>query len=289
MRTFPDCIGCLFAQLTKMAHLHGIDDEQHARMVQELASAVPAMDLRRTPPELSRTVSDILVRHLHHDDPYAEIKRRENARAAAMLPDVRPLIDSADDPLAAAIRFATAGNIIDYGVPDLDVLEHSIEELAARDFATFDLERIRPRLNSARSILVIGDNTGEVFFDRLLIERLPHTAHITYAVRSRPVINDVLLADACEAGIDERATIVESGSQIPGTVPALCSEDFRALFDEADLIISKGQGNFETLSDERRPILFCFAVKCAIVSRHTKQPKGSLMAMASPHVDCESA
>lgn len=281
MYTLPECIGCLFAQLNKMATLHGINASTHEKMAKELAAKIPDMNLSRTPPELSRTLTDILIKHLGNNDPYLDIKKKENGRAKTMLPHVRRLIENHKDPLAMAVRFAASANIIDYGVPDLFELEHSLEDLSEKKFAAFDIELLRERINQAKEILVIGDNTGEVFFDRLLIEQLPKNTKIIYAVRSTPVINDVLLDDAKEAGIDELARVMESGSQIPGTLPSLCSKEFQNIYHNADVIISKGQGNFETLSDENRPIFFLFVVKCKAVERQIGHAKGSLMAMAT--------
>jgi damage-control phosphatase, subfamily I len=285
MKTLPECIGCFFAQLAKMSDLHGIDAKTHELMAKELARKVPEMDLGCSPPQLSRTVSDILIKHLKNDDPYLELKRMENKRAADMMDEVRSTIVNSADPLAMALKFAAAANVIDYGVPDHFALKHSAKELSEREFAVFDIETIKSKLSDASEILMLGDNTGEVFFDRLLLEQLPRSANTIYAVRSEPIINDVLLEDAREAGIDEFAEIVESGSHLPGTVPSICSEEFRTLYNRADIIISKGQGNFETLSEEKYPIIFLFAIKCHAVSKQTGHPKGSLMAMASPHFD----
>jgi uncharacterized protein with ATP-grasp and redox domains len=282
MHTLPECVGCLFAQLNKMVKLHGIDPLTHEKMVKELASKIPEMDLSRTPPELSRTLSDILIKHLGNNDPYIDIKRKENERAKSMLAHVRKIIEENKDSLAMAVKFAAAANVIDYGVPDLFELEHNLENLSDKKFSAFDIELLRRKVNQAKSILVIGDNTGEVFFDRLLIEQLPKDAKIIYAVRSMPVINDVLLDDAKEARIDELADVMESGSHIPGTMPSSCSKEFKDIYQNADVILSKGQGNFETLSDENRPIFFLFAVKCQAVERQIGHAKGSLMAMATP-------
>ena len=219
MKTLPECIGCFFAQLAKMSDLHGIDANTHELMAKELAIKVPEMNLDCSPPELSRAVTDILIKHLEKDDPYLELKQMENKRAAGMMPEVRGIIESSANPLATALRFAAAANVIDYGVPDHFALKHSTEELAKREFAIFDIETIEKQLNKARKILILGDNTGEVYFDKLLIEQLPRAAKLTYAVRSEPIINDVLLEDAHEAGIKKFAEIVESGSRLPGTVP----------------------------------------------------------------------
>lgn len=128
----------------------------------------------------------------------------------------------------------------------------------------------------ARSILYLADNAGEIVFDRILIEALP-ASRVTVAVRGGPVINDATLADAETAGIHEIATVIDNGSDAPGTLLAECSPEFRARFEAADLVIAKGQGNFETLSDTRKHIFFLLSVKCPLVAAEVGAPVGSLV------------
>ena len=125
----------------------------------------------------------------------------------------------------------------------------------------------------AQSILYLADNAGEIAFDRLLVEQIP-TERVTVAVRGHPVINDATLHDAQAVGLDRIVEVVENGSDAPGTILKDCSADFRRRFAEADLIIAKGQGNFESLYDAPGNLLFLFKVKCSVVAGHVRQPIG---------------
>jgi len=137
---------------------------------------------------------------------------------------------------------------------------------------SFDYQEFKYALNNAESILYLGDNTGEIVFDKLLIEELSNMlpdVKITYVVRDKPVINDALMEDAVSCGLDKIVDVISSGCDAPGTILDLCSKEFLKLYESAELIISKGQGNFETLADEKRPIFFLFKVKCPVIANHT--------------------
>jgi uncharacterized protein with ATP-grasp and redox domains len=143
-----------------------------------------------------------------------------------------------------------------------------------------DFTRFRGILQKGKKIVVIADNAGEAVFDLLFLEQMIKEnpqADFFYAVRSRPAINDVIKEDAEFIGIGRLARIIESGSTVPGTIIQKANPEFRDLFFECDLIISKGQGNFETLEGEPRDVLFVFKVKCDVVARHTGLKKGDLV------------
>ena len=122
----------------------------------------------------------------------------------------------------------------------------------------------------------LADNAGEIVFDRLLIEQLP-IDRVTVAVRGYPVINDATLDDAETAGLTDIVDVISNGSDAPGTLLDDCSEAFRSRFEEADLIIAKGQGNYETLAQSPRPIFFLLRVKCPVVARDLDYPVGSMV------------
>lgn len=281
MRAEPECISCMFTQLARICGHCDIDRSTQIELINKLAAKISNMDLELSPPELSSHVSKLLMGHLKIADPYEDVKRMENERAMAMLPESRRIMKNSADPLAMAIRLATASNVIDYGLPILIDLKDVLAGLAEREFGAFDIETIHARLKDAKNVLIVGDNTGEIAFDRLLLEELPKHAHYTYAVRSKPILNDSLKEDALFVGIDEYADIIESGSAIPGTVMESCSDEFKDNYAKADFIISKGQGNFETLVDENRPIVFLFAVKCSVIEEQLGLPKGTMMVMRS--------
>ena len=160
--------------------------------------------------------------------------------------------------------------MIDVGVHDNlreEDIKRSLSQSLAGPFAG-DLDSFRAAISEAGEILYLADNTGEIVFDRLLIERLPAPG-ITVAVRGAAVLNDATLADARVAGLDQVAQVIDNGSGAPGTILGECSAAFRERFESADMIIAKGQGNFETLAGGPGNIFFLLKVKCSVVAAHT--------------------
>ncbi|WP_372798701.1 DUF89 domain-containing protein, partial [Pontiella sp.] len=170
-------------------------------------------------------------------------------------------------------------NIIDFGTPHgqkdnglLEVIAHALEaDLGMEAFAAF-----REKIEKAELILYLADNCGEAVMDRLLIEQLP-TEKVVYAVRGKPILNDITPAELPQTGIDQLCRTMENGSDAPGTILELCSPEFRDVFARADLLIAKGQGNFETLNRARPDIFFLLKVKCDVVACETGLPLGSIV------------
>ncbi len=235
--------------------------------------AITDFDLSRSPPEMGGVLNHIMNRELGNPDPYLEEKRRFNALASALLPDLRKEVESSVDPFETAVRFAVAANYIDFGAPggrtdgSLASLFKEALSQPIKGGGIDAINRLRELSMEADSILYIADNAGEIVADRLLIEQLPR-GKVTVAVREGPAINDALLEDASAAGLDEVAEMVTSGVDLPGTPLKVCPPAFVERFRSADLIISKGQGNFETLSDEPDKMFFLLVVKCPTVAQH---------------------
>ena len=174
-----------------------------------------------------------------------------------------------------AVRIAIAGNIIDLGVADSYDLDATLKRVLTQDFAINDLAALRSALAQNLSVLYIADNAGETVFDRVLIESL--VGSVTYVVKSGPIINDATFEDAVAAGIDQVATIIDNGSNAPGTLFEHCSETFRQRFSQAGLIIAKGQANYESLSDSSAPIFFMLQAKCNVIARDLGIAEGDIV------------
>ena len=278
MKTHLDCVPCIIRQSLDSARLLTDNEEIHEQILREVLEAAARMDLEQSPPVMAQTIHRRLRELTGQADPYREAKDRFNRLALNLLAKYRPQMEQAENPLEIAVRLAIAGNIIDLGVKSgldeqevvdsietclTDRLEGSVGELAAA-------------IADARSILYLTDNAGEIVFDRLLIEQLPRD-RVVVAVKGTPVINDATLVDAETAGLTELVRVIDNGSDAPGTVLDDCSPEFRAHFEKADLIISKGQGNYETLGESTRPIFFLLRVKCPVVARDTECPVGRML------------
>ena len=280
MHTYLDCYACFVRQALSAARMAGADDaEQHA-VVSETLGLLQTLPSGASPPEIAHAVHRIVRERLGHTDPYREAKDRSTRAALALYPRLTSLVAASPDPWEAAVRVSIVGNIIDLGVNDeVPDLWATVERVMAAPFAVDHLPALRSALAAADYVLFLADNAGETVFDRVLIEELGPP--VVYVVKGGPVLNDATREDAIAAGLDGCATIVDNGSDAPGTIPDLCSAEFRDTFARAPLIIAKGQANYETLS-EAGPRVFCLLqVKCPVIGRDLGAPVGSVVVRQS--------
>lgn len=278
MKTYLDCISCFFRQLLEGARIVHASPRRQKKIIDRFSGEIPKISLKATPPEIARFGYKLLRTITPDRDPYRAIKQKSNRYALRLSGGLRDKIRRSKDRLLTALELAIAGNVIDFGAKNnLNVKEELKRILAGksgdiRKRSSFHYSEFKKALKSAKNILYLSDNAGEVVFDRVLVEEIKKAypeKEINYAVKAMPVINDALLEDAKDCGIDELARVITNGTDAPGTVLALCSKEFKRIYKSADMIISKGQGNFESLSGEKRPIFFLFMVKCPVVARET--------------------
>ena len=247
-------------------------------MLREVLSAASKMNLQESPPFMAQRIHRLIRQMTGDNDPYRDIKNRFNQFALELYPELKERIEGSRTPLDTAIRLAIAGNIIDSGVNHHinETLVHNAIEHALTAPLAGDPEEFRKMISEAKDILYLADNAGEIVFDRLLIEQMP-LEKITLAVKGSPVINDACLVDARATGIADLVKVIDNGSDAPGTILTECSEKFKRRFENADLIIAKGQGNYETLSDVKKDIFFVLKAKCPVIAHHIGCEKGSLV------------
>jgi len=265
MKTYLDCIPCFFKQALFAARAALNDEEKIKQVLDRIGMLVSEIPLHSSPPETGREVYRTVREVTGVDDPFASLKAESIKKALALYPSLKEMVEISGDPLETAVKLAVAGNIIDFGAnPDFQ-LEQDIQEALRKEPAINHYEAFKNKLEGAREILYLADNAGETVFDKILIEVMAKPA--IYAVRDRPVINDATVEDAMKSGLDEVAKVISSGCDAPGVILNRCSEAFLDRFKRADLIISKGQGNYETLSSEQRPIFYLLKAKCPIIAR----------------------
>ncbi len=262
-------------QALKTARLATQDEAKIKEILDRTGEMFRNMSMLLPPPQLSvkmyQTVSEITG----NIDPYKSLKLAHIEEANKLFESLKILIQDSKEPLLTAIRLSIAGNVIDLGVKTDFSLEEDIQKILKQDFAIFDYEDFKNDILKARRILYLGDNSGETVFDKLLIETIDKP--ITYAVRETPIINDATLKEARLSGLHEVANLISSGCPAPGTILDLCNEEFLDLYNDADLIISKGQGNFEGLSDENRNIYFLLKAKCKVIASHLNVSLGDIV------------
>lgn len=264
MKTFLDCLPCMMDQALRAGRM-ATDDE---RIIKKLLDTVGAMmkdiPMENTPPETGEIIYRKVREITGVTDPYKEIKKANIEEALSLYPELKKNVEESDNSLLTAIRIAIAGNVIDLGVNKKFNLVEDVQKILKQDFAILDFDKFEKQLKIADSVLYLGDNAGESVFDKILIEEL--NKPVTYVVREIPVINDVTEEDAIASGINEVAEIISSGTTAPAVILSLCNNEFIERFNNSKLIISKGQGNYEGLSNVKQPVFFLLKAKCFVIA-----------------------
>ena len=279
MRTYLECIPCFILQALDASRCVTDDQAVHEKVLRKVLRMTPRMNLRESPPAMAQKVHRVIRKITGQQDPYRAAKDRDNHAAMELYPHLKHRIEQSGRELETAVRLAIAGNVIDLGVkthmgePDV---HKAVREAFTLPLPRASLDEFDRAVQKAESIMYIGDNAGEVVFDRLLVEQLP-AQKVTFVVRGGPIINDATMADAEAAGLTNLVEVIDSGSDAPGTILAGCSARFRRRFEGAGLVIAKGQGNYETLSDVDKDIFFLFKVKCPVIGRDIGREVGTMV------------
>ncbi len=270
MKIHHDCIPCFIRHSLEQIRQQVEDEKIREVLLRKILALLSDIDFRLTPPEIARHIHSIIRSYSHKTDPFQANRREQNRIALNLLPGLRTHLQHASDPWVEAVKLSIAGNAIDLGVYQRlsrNEIENSILTVLDQSLETGKAEQLKTAVDKAKSVLYLGDNAGEIVFDMLLIEQIP-LDKVCFVVRGGPALNDVLLEDAQAVGLTDLVEVIDNGSDIPGTVLDECSEAFCRRFEAADLVIAKGQGNYETLSDEDKNIYFLFKVKCPVIAAY---------------------
>lgn len=277
MRTNLDCLVCFMRQALATARLSTGDRKVQRKVVDRVGRMLAHVPLEKSPPENAVALYRLIAELSGNPDPFVRLKKQSNELALSMRDLLEEKIASAGDPLRAAVKFAVCGNVIDYAAQHHFDAATAMSDCEQHSFVLDDYANLQARLEEARSakVLYLADNCGEIVFDGLLIRELQRLGcEVTLAVRGKPIINDATLADAQACGLTTLCRVIDNGVGCPGTPLAECSDSFRQAFSEADIILSKGMGNFETLSEVSAPLFFLFMVKCGRVASHLQEITG---------------
>lgn len=285
----PDCYSCVINQARSAARFAELTEEQTSRVI---TVARVELEKSKTTPllvqHIVRRVADAVIKELGESpdfDIYAEVKKKSNTLSLAYVEKFQKMIDASDAPFETALQIAAAGNIIDFGVKNHASvnLNKELQFLDKTPFDRYDIEAFKKVLNEASTLLYICDNSGEIVFDMLFIKELQREypdLQIVAALRDKPIINDATLEDAKAVGLDRLVTIISSGSVYPGTILSETTKEFQKLYASADVMLSKGQGNFETLlplADKR--LFFLLRVKCEYMAALSEVKQDNLVLM----------
>jgi len=275
------CFFCFARTFEKLLNKADLSREEKNIFTNKMAVLYSQMCDNFSAPVLSRELHIILNQMTHRVDTYAEIKKKSNDHILQLYPALKHMIHNSDNPFNTALRLAIAGNIMDYAFSEDFCVESTISSALNTGFAIDHSIELENALSKAESVLYIGDNAGEIVFDRLFIERIMHPSLI-YAVRGAAISNDATMEDAKYVGMDKVTDLISNGFDAPSTILSKCSDEFKEVFNKADVIISKGQGNMEgllPLNDNR--IFFLSMAKCEVIADFLKVPMNSCVVFNS--------
>jgi len=277
MKTHIECFPCFLRQtVIALKQLYGQQDIQQ-EIVHDVLSIMQKTDMNK-PPAYTTTYIHRAIRDRLGLDPFKKIKNDYNAIAMGLYPGLKEKVSSSPDPLRTAARLAISGNIIDFGIFTSIDIEASVANALKETIAVDDYDSFRTAVSETDTVLYLLDNSGEIVFDKLLIEELVRMEKkVKAVVKGSPVLNDATMEDALQTKLTELCEVVDNGSDAIGTILEWTSPEFQAHFRNADLIISKGQGNFETITGTEKRTYFLFQSKCDVVSKDLGLSPGSML------------
>jgi len=275
MQLFPECYACLVRQAVSAMNSAGVDQITQISTIKEVLRTLEKADDSLSPSDLAGQTNQVIREIVGINDLYKEIKRKSHILAEEYLEDLINLSKEGNDKLEQGLKISAAGNVIDVvHANDYDLWDEVITTVN-QELLGGGVEAFRQRIDESPYLLYLADNVGETIFDRVFIETLD--IPVIYGVKGGPILNDATREDALAAGIEQIAEIVETGSRAPGTILSQCSDEFQYLFERSNLILAKGQANYETLDDKGDKIFFLLRVKCPILSREIDTPLGNLV------------
>lgn len=281
MKVTADCIPCYLNQCLNAMAKGGWPEDRQEEVLLGLLPLIGSMDNGKTPAENSTLVLHQLVQNMGGSDPFKAAKTESNQKAWQHVPELQEMVSRSDDKIKLAVKFAVAGNVVDMGIFDRYDLEGAISDVLKTEFAKNNYPEFRERLGPGRKMLIVGDNSGEIVFDRLLVETLIAAGlQVTYGVKGDFILNDATMDDAVEAGLDKVCTVITNGSDYLGTIAEKCSKEFLQVYQEADLVISKGQANYESLEGTElagNKTFFLLKAKCPVVAKHLGVQTGDIV------------
>jgi len=280
MKINKECYLCIFTQIFNITNRLNLDEEDSSKVLREGARKLSKYDLSFEPPIIASDVYEEVSNIVKKEDLFEKEKKEAIKEALKFKPILKRRLSKSEDKLFDACRVAVAGNVIDLGVNQEYNLEKEIKKIFEMNFFKNDFDEFKKKVLSAENICYLADNAGENIFDEILIETIKefNDVKVYYLVRSKPIINDVTIKDLEGLDIFNIAEVVDSGVDSPGFCLQKANEKAKDIFYNADLVISKGMGNFECLFDEcNREVFYLFKVKCDVVARKSESKKGEYM------------
>ncbi|MFA9391815.1 MAG: DUF89 domain-containing protein [Prolixibacteraceae bacterium] len=271
------CYYCHIKTLDQLIEKHKLSAEQADNLTSSVYLYLQH-NWNLSNPLIATTIQRIAKEQLKVEDLYIDEKQAANTLLLNSYDKWKQLITNSKNPFQTAAKLAVIGNIIDYGAHSVpDELEDFISQQIHQQLAIDHSDALKQEILKAKSIVYLGDNNGEIVFDKLFIECIAHPS-ITFVTRGSTVLNDITIEDAKNVGIDQCCQVMSNGYDAPSTIMNYCSAEFQLKFEEADLIISKGQGNFEGIMDiTNKNIFLLLMAKCDVIAEILNVSKGSMI------------
>ncbi len=281
MKISKECYLCIFQQIFNLTNRLDLDEETSSVVIRRGAKRLSKYDLSFEPPIIASDVYGSVSEIVQKEDLFEKEKKEAIKEALKFKPILKDRLNKSKDKLFDACKIAVAGNVIDLGVNQEYDLTKEIKKIFEMSFYKNNYNEFKEKALNAKTICYLADNAGENVFDEILIEIIKEfnpDVKIYYVVRGKPIINDVTVYDLKGLEILELAEIVDSGVDTPGFCLEKANKDSKDIFYNADMVISKGMGNFECLFDEvKREVFYLFKVKCDVVARESKSKKSEYM------------
>lgn len=278
---------CFINQAINTSNILRIPQSKRLIIIKKVCSVMSRQDLSRPPVYVAKEIYRIISDVAGVKDPFLKIKKQSTKLSLALYPKIKKIVDKDRNSLKKAVEMAGAGNVIDFGAKSAGHIDKQVDSFMRGKMSSFQKDigyqsfnKFGKKVVTAKSLLYIADNVGETIFDRILIEeiiKINKSIKITYVVRSQPILNDALIADAKSAGLDSLVKIISAGKGYPGLIMEKTNKEFKDKFKKYDIVIAKGQGNFEALSEYYKKIFFLFLVKCPIVAKHSDSKVGTII------------
>lgn len=278
MKSDPICIPCYLKQALSAAKEITLKPELLKEALDCALRIIPDLELDDTPAYNSYLILKEIYNFFNEKDPFRGKKIEHNKMAMQLYPELKKMVKKSKNPLYTAVKLALAGNVIDIGIlPSFDIIS-SIDEVISTDLAIDYFEHFLKSIENSKNLLYLLDNAGEAVFDRILAEEIENiniNIRFIFGVNGSPILNDATEDDAYFVGLDKIGKIVSNGTDMIGNPLEKCSQEFRNEFKEAGIIISKGQGNYETLDEEKANIFYLLKAKCEVVANSLNVPLGA--------------
>lgn len=279
------CLPCVVNQAIKVANISNVNNKEE--LLREVFSYLSKITFDETTPELIGEIFDLFKKYTNNPDPYKDTRSYYNTLFLKLLPNFDDRIDQSDHSFQMAVKYAIVGNIIDFNPIHNTLLEDIydyFDKMDELEFAVDDSQSLINDILAAKSLLYLGDNCGEICLDKLLLKKIKElnpSLNLLFGVRGKAVVNDSIAEDAYAVGIDEYAQIIDNGDGSLGTVLHRTSQKFKELYDNADVVISKGQANYECLSEENKTIYFLLMTKCDVIAKDIGVEEKKMICMQS--------